>query len=163
MEENYCQRMKHFVLRDHICSHLVLSKPRSTMLLCRGACRTVVLLPESGSLELLSGNQHSRRQRGSGAWASTQCLIHLTPKAASASGAEHRQPETPWVCHFCRGLSHIFQKHTRAALSLGTVWQTLLVMHRERELLWKQNIAQQHSSAVVLIGCQLCIINIVFG
>lgn len=115
MEENYCQRMKHFVLRDHICSHLVLSKLRSTMLLCSGACRTVVHLPESGSLELLSGNQHSRRQRGSRAWASTQCLIHLTPKAASASGAEHRQPETPWVCHFCRGLSHIFQKHTRAA------------------------------------------------
>lgn len=64
MEENYCQRMKHFVLIDHICSHLLLRKSRSSVLLSSGADRTEMHFPESGSLELFSvlgGNPAQQR------------------------------------------------------------------------------------------------------
>lgn len=44
------------------------------------------------------------------------------------------------------------------ALSLSTEQQTSLVTHRERKLLRRQSIAQQHSAYVEWIRCQLCII-----
>lgn len=45
----------------------------------------------------------------------------LTPKAAAASGAGHRQSETPQFCHYWKGLSHIFPKHMRGHLSLSAL------------------------------------------
>lgn len=57
-------RMKHFVLKDHIYSHLLLSKSMFSVLLCSGAYRTGMHLPEWGSLELLSvlgGNTDQQR------------------------------------------------------------------------------------------------------
>lgn len=68
MEENYCQRMKHFVLVDHVHSHLLLSKARSSVPFSRGACRTAMHLPEPASLELLSilGGNTMQQKRQSG-------------------------------------------------------------------------------------------------
>lgn len=130
MEESYCQRMKYFVLKDHICSHLLLGKSRSSVLLCSGACRAVMHQPESGSLELLGGSTAQQKAEGDQGPEQASCnprirqsqaKPHLTPKAAAASGAEQRQPETPWVCHSCRGLSHILQKHTRGCCSVSAL------------------------------------------
>lgn len=67
MEENYCQRMKHFVLVDHVRSHLLLSKARSSVLFSSGACRTATHLPELGPVELFSilgGNTTQQKAKG---------------------------------------------------------------------------------------------------
>lgn len=136
MEENYCQRMKHFVLRDHIFSHLLLSQSRSSVLLSRGAYKAVIHLPESGSLEpfsVLGGNTAQQKAEGDQGPGQTSCTpalqgseqsqakLHLTPKAAAASGAEHRHSETPWFRHYCKGLSLTFQKHMWGYCSLSVL------------------------------------------
>lgn len=82
MEENYSQRMKHFVLKDHMCSHLLLSKSRSSVLLCSGAYRAVVHLSEPGSLWLFSGSR-AQNAEGSG---SDQASSLQQPKALSNPG-----------------------------------------------------------------------------
>lgn len=54
MVENHCQRMKNFVLVNHVPSYLFLSKARSSVFFPSSACRTAMHLPELGSLELFS-------------------------------------------------------------------------------------------------------------
>lgn len=73
-------------------------------------------LPESGPLELFSvlgGNTAQQKEEGDQGPDQASCTpaaqgsepswarLHLTPEAAAASGAEHRQSETPRFCHYC--------------------------------------------------------------
>lgn len=143
MEENYCQRMKHFVLVDHVRSHLLLSKARSSVLFSSGACRTATHLPELGPVELFSilgGNTRQQKAKGEmtgadqascttavqGLWATPGWVfIQLSPKAAAAFRAECRRSETPWFYCHSEGLCHIFQMHFWGYRSLACALSTV--------------------------------------
>lgn len=124
-----------FCIKDCICSHLLLSKSRSSVLLCSGAYRTVMLLPESGSLELFSvlgGNTAQQKAEGDQGPDQASCtqqskaLSH--PRLGSISHQRLQKPleqntavRNTMVCHYCKGLSHIFPKPMRGYLSLSAL------------------------------------------
>lgn len=64
MEENYHQRMKHFVLKDHICSHFLLSNQGLCKQWCLQNCDAFARIRPLGALQCLGWEHSSAKGRG---------------------------------------------------------------------------------------------------
>lgn len=169
MEKNYCQRMKYFVLVDHVHSHLLLSKARPSVHFSSSDCRTVHL-PKPGSLQLFSvSGWNTSQQNANGR--SQDLTKHPALQQLKASEQPQAELHPPQI----KGCSSLWsrignQKHHNSsikaskstfraiaplcALSPNAVTD-LTGNTRRKEMLQRQNIAQQHSAYAVLIRCQL--------